>query len=129
MIELPPRHYTDGLPRIRVRSILRGRRSRRLPSAEERPATAVDLAAQARYLAEVICGQGRLMQLVTTELLGDLCGLSPGPLAVAGLVGLTLWLLGWWTHRFWVVLVATVAAGVYGLYEGSALQSQPLVAS
>src|SRR4051794_18818001 len=69
------------------------------------------------------------MQFVTAELLQDLCGLSPGPLAVAGVVGLTLWLFGWSTHRFWVVLCATVSAGVYGLFKGSARDVQPLVAS
>ena len=69
------------------------------------------------------------MQLVTPEILADLCGLSPGPLAVALAVGLTLWLLGWWSHRFWVVLAATVAAGVFGLFEAPALQAQPLFAS
>ena len=69
------------------------------------------------------------MQLVTSEILADLCGLSPGPLAVGLAVGLTLWLLGWWSHRFWVVLVATVAAGGFGLFEASAHQGQPLLAS
>jgi hypothetical protein len=69
------------------------------------------------------------MQPVSAEILQELCGLSPGPLAVAAVVGLTLWLFGWWTHRFWVVLCATVAGGVYGLFEGSAHQSQPLIAS
>src|SRR5262249_52625630 len=37
-----------------------------------------------------------------------------------------LWLLGWRNHRFWVVLAATVTAGIYGLAEAPALQAQPL---
>jgi hypothetical protein len=69
------------------------------------------------------------MQLLTPDILRELSGLTPGPLAVALVAGLMLWLLGWWSHRFWVVLVATVAAGIVGLYEMSPQKSQPLVAS
>ena len=60
------------------------------------------------------------MQLVAPDLLVELCGLSPGLVGLAAAVGAALWLLGWWSHRFWVVLIATVAAGVYGLYEAPA---------
>jgi hypothetical protein len=69
------------------------------------------------------------MRLVAPELLADLCGLSPGLIGLAAAVGAALWLLGWWSHRFWVVLIATVAAGIYGLFEAPVLKAQPLAAS
>ena len=69
------------------------------------------------------------MQLVAPDLLTHLCGLSPGVVGAAAVVGAALWLLGWWGHRFWVVLIATVSAGVYGLFEAPVLKAQPLVAS
>ena len=50
------------------------------------------------------------MRLVAPDLVADLCGLSPGLIGLAAAVGAGLWLLGWWSHRFWVVLIATVAA-------------------
>src|SRR5438309_11913513 len=67
------------------------------------------------------------MQLVAPDILADACGLSAG-LIVAGLVlGLALWLFGWWCHRFWIVLITTVLAGVYGLYDVPAFRAQPLI--
>jgi len=69
------------------------------------------------------------MQLVIPDILADTCGLSP-PLLISGLViGLALWLFGWSCHRFWIVLITTVLAGIYGLYEAPALRAQPLVAA
>src|SRR5262245_15047328 len=70
-----------------------------------------------------------LMRLVAPDLLADLCGLSPGLIGLAAAVGAALWLLGWWSHRFWVVLIATVAAGIYGLFDAPILKAQPLAAS
>jgi hypothetical protein len=68
------------------------------------------------------------MQFVAPDLLADACGLSV-PLIVTGMVaGAVLWLFGWWTHRFWVVLITTVLAGLYGLYEAPAFRTQPLLA-
>lgn len=70
-----------------------------------------------------------LMQLVLPEILTDARGLSL-PLPIAGLVmGLVLWALGWWSHRFWVVLVTTLAGGIFGLYEAPLWHMQPLAAS
>jgi hypothetical protein len=43
-------------------------------------------------------------------------------------VGLCLWACGWWTHRFWMVLAATLAAGITGLRIGPACGVQPIVA-
>lgn len=68
------------------------------------------------------------MQLIAPDILELAHGLSL-PLAVAGLVlGFFLWLTGWWAHRFWIVLVATVMAGIFGLSKGPVLRVQPLVA-
>jgi hypothetical protein len=67
------------------------------------------------------------MELVAPDIVGDVKMLSAG-LCGAGLaVGLALWLLGWWSHRFWVVLTITLLAGVYGLYEAPAWRVQPLL--
>jgi hypothetical protein len=69
------------------------------------------------------------MQLIVSDILADLCGLSVVPLASGLAMGLFLWLFGWWCHRFWVVLVATVAAGLLGLNEGPRLNAHPIVLS
>ena len=69
------------------------------------------------------------MNLVTSEIVADLSGLSPSILIAATVAGATLWLLGWWSHRFWVVLLATIGAGILGLFEAPAQRAQPLIAS
>jgi MFS family permease len=69
------------------------------------------------------------MQLVVPEILADARGLSMGIVIFGLAAGLFLWLFGWWSHRFWVVLTTTVLAGIYGLYEGTAFQAQPLAAA
>jgi hypothetical protein len=66
------------------------------------------------------------MQLVAPDILGDACGLSVGLAIVALLAGFVLWLFGWRSHRFWVVLGATVLAGVFGLIQGPALRAPTL---
>ncbi len=69
------------------------------------------------------------MSLVLPEILVELRALSPGLLVAGVAVALVLWLGGWWSYRFWVVLGTTVAAGVLGLYEAPALRMQPVLAS
>ena len=69
------------------------------------------------------------MQMVSPDLIADLCGLSLGLLLAGVVVGFVLWLFGWQSHRFWVVLLTTVAAGVYGLQEAAAFKTPPLVAA
>jgi MFS family permease len=69
------------------------------------------------------------MQMVSPELIADLCGLSLGLLLAGVVVGFVLWLFGWKSHRFWVVLLATIAAGVYGLQEAAVFKTSPLVAA
>jgi len=67
------------------------------------------------------------MTIIATDILGDLCGLSLGLIIAIIPVGLLLWLLGWWSHRFWIVLTTTVLAGVFGLLEASTWRVQPIV--
>jgi hypothetical protein len=67
------------------------------------------------------------MQIIATDILADLCGLSLGLLIALIPVGLLLWLLGWWSHRFWIVLATTVMAGVFGLLEATTWRAQPIV--
>jgi hypothetical protein len=68
------------------------------------------------------------MQFIAPDILAEGRGLS-APLCAAGVaVGLLLWLTGWWGHRFWIVLVTTVVAGLFGLVKGPTFQVQPLVA-
>jgi len=69
------------------------------------------------------------MQLLAPDILADARGLSVA-LCITGMaIGFALWLLGWWSHRFWVVLLVTVIGGILGLSEGPALRAQPLVAA
>ena len=68
------------------------------------------------------------MQVLDPEFLALTRDLSPGVSAVAGLVGLALWLFGARSHRFWLALVMTVGAGVVGLSLGREFAVQPLVA-
>ncbi len=67
------------------------------------------------------------MSIIASDILADLCGLSLGLLIALLPVGLLLWLLGWWSHRFWIVLATTVSAGVFGLLEAGAWKVQPIV--
>src|SRR6266851_9634793 len=68
------------------------------------------------------------MHLISPDILTEARSLSWG-LLIAGLsVGLLLWLLGWWGHRFWTVLIATVGAGIFGLSAGPNYGLQPVVA-
>jgi hypothetical protein len=69
------------------------------------------------------------MQLIASDILADGCGLSITLLCIGLGAGLFLWLFGWWSHRFWVVLTTTVLAGVFGLYEAAIFRTHPLVAA
>jgi MFS family permease len=66
------------------------------------------------------------MDLMVSEIVCDLCLVSPGLLIAGFCAGLILWMLGWWSHRFWVVLTATVLGGIWGLSHAAALNAQPL---
>ncbi|MBI2807196.1 MAG: hypothetical protein HYX68_19615 [Planctomycetes bacterium] len=67
------------------------------------------------------------MYLIATDILADLCGLSLGLILAILPIGLLLWLLGWWSHRFWIVLATTVVAGLFGLLEANTWHAQPIV--
>jgi hypothetical protein len=69
------------------------------------------------------------MYLLAPEILQAARGMSV-PVCVGGqALGLTIWVLGWRAHRFWIVLATTVAAGVYGLDVASSFRAEPLLAA
>ena len=68
------------------------------------------------------------MVLVAPDILNEVRQLPWYFLAASLAVGLLLWLFGGRSHRFWLVLALTVAAGVFGLRFGAAYEVQPLVA-
>jgi hypothetical protein len=69
------------------------------------------------------------MYLIAPDMLADAKGLSPALCIVGMTAGAALWLFGWRSHRFWVVLIITVLGGVFGLAQGPTLRAQPLVAA
>jgi hypothetical protein len=69
------------------------------------------------------------MELVAPDIVADVRQLSAVFAVLGLLIGGVLWLAGWWTHRFWVVLGLTVLGGILGLHNAVALQAQPLVAA
>jgi hypothetical protein len=68
------------------------------------------------------------MHLLSPGVLAEACGFSVAACATGLVLGLLLWLLGWRGHRFWIVLIATVSAGIWGLYSGPAFGAQPMAA-
>jgi hypothetical protein len=68
------------------------------------------------------------MHFVSPDILSDVSGFSPLVSCTALALGSLLWLLGWRGHRFWIVLIATVAAGIFGLYSSPANTTQPVLA-
>jgi hypothetical protein len=68
------------------------------------------------------------MQLVSPSVLAEACGFSVLACAICFAVGLLLWVFGWRGHRFWIVLITTIVAGVWGLYSARALGTQPILA-
>jgi len=68
------------------------------------------------------------MHLITPDILLESKELSLAASGAGLAVGAAVWLLGGWSHRFWLVLLTTLAAGVYGLSIGEAFGVQPLVA-
>jgi len=68
------------------------------------------------------------MHLLDPQILKDASGVSPLISGASLAVGLFLWLWGGRSHRFWLALVITVAAGLFGLSFGPASGMQPLVA-
>ncbi len=75
------------------------------------------------------CDAPPTMPLFDPEILTEGRGLSIGVCAACLLAGLSLWLLGWRLHRFWLVLFAAATAGITGLKLGPDYGMQPLVAA
>lgn len=67
------------------------------------------------------------MQLILPDLLDEVRGFSPVISCAAFVLGLLLWLFGWRAHRFWIVLLGTIAAGLVGLHSGPVHTSQPIL--
>jgi hypothetical protein len=68
------------------------------------------------------------MQLVVPEILDEARGFSVAVSVTALVMGLSLWLIGWRSHRFWIVLGTTIGAGVWGLSSGPIYGTPGLVA-
>jgi hypothetical protein len=68
------------------------------------------------------------MQLVAADILAEARGLSYPFTAVGIILGALLWVFGWRWHRFWIVFITTVAAGVYGLSQQQSLGPRMLAA-
>jgi hypothetical protein len=69
------------------------------------------------------------MELIIPEILAEARQLSLALQLFGLLLGLTLWLAGWWSYRFWVALMLTVAAGVVAMVEAPLFQMEPLLAA
>jgi hypothetical protein len=69
-----------------------------------------------------------MIQLVAPDILEEASKLTLPVHATALTVGLLLWVFGWTGHRFWIVLVITVAAGMVGLYVGPKYGTEPWLA-
>ncbi len=69
------------------------------------------------------------MQLLVPDILAATREVSPSILVVIFLAGAGLWLYGGRTHRFWLALSVTVAAGIVGLQVSRDFGVQPLVAA
>jgi hypothetical protein len=68
------------------------------------------------------------MQLLAPDILEEARELSPLISGAGLLFGFLLWSLGGKTHRFWLAMSVTLAAGLLGLTLGKQYGMQPLVA-
>src|SRR5439155_5133122 len=69
------------------------------------------------------------MHLIAPDILEAAQGLSVPTCGVGLAAGAFVWLLGGWGRRFWIVLLTTLVAGVYGLSMGEGFGVQPLVSA
>jgi hypothetical protein len=68
------------------------------------------------------------MHLLDPNILEAARGSSPVVSGTGLVIGLLLWFFGGRSHRFWLALIMTLAAGLLGLSFGPAYGMQPLVA-
>lgn len=68
------------------------------------------------------------MQFLAPDILAEARTLSPLLSGVGLALGVFLWLFGGRTHRFWLAMCVTLAAGLLGLAYGKQYGMQPLVA-
>ncbi len=68
------------------------------------------------------------MHVVALDLLAEMRELPLSANVVLLVVGLALWLTGWGFHRFWLTIMATVAAGIAGLRLAPQFGVQPIIA-
>ncbi len=69
------------------------------------------------------------MQLLAPDILEEARTLSPFLSGAGVLIGFLLWMFGGRTHRFWLAMSVTLAAGLLGLSHGKQYGMQPLVAA
>src|SRR5579884_1047995 len=74
------------------------------------------------------CRGGFGMQFLAPDILEEARTLSPFLSGAGVAIGFLLWMLGGRTHRFWLALTVTLAAGLLGLALGRDYGMQPLVA-
>jgi hypothetical protein len=68
------------------------------------------------------------MQLIAPDLFAEVSRLSWGACAIGVVIGVFVWITGWWQHRFWIVAGLTATAGIIGLQSGRNAGVQPLAA-
>src|SRR5262249_37063393 len=68
------------------------------------------------------------MHLIAPDIMAEARGLSPVIPALGATIGALLWLFGSYGQRFWIVLLLTLPAGIYGLCYGPAYGMQPMIA-
>lgn len=68
------------------------------------------------------------MIFVTPEILKECLELSQESVLLSLVIGFGLWIMGGWGHRFCIVLLATLLAGIFGLRNATVWGMQPLVA-
>src|SRR5437763_1172395 len=73
--------------------------------------------------------EGKVVQLVTPDILADVVRLSPGTCILGLLIAVTLWITGWWKRAFWIALIVTLGFGLYGLSVARFHGAHPLAAA
>lgn len=69
-----------------------------------------------------------MSSMIAADMLMAMRGLPITALVSCGLVGIGLIVTGWWMHRFWAALTATLAAGLTGLRLGPDFGMPPIIA-